>query len=80
MELISGLDRSLREWGKKNLFLALERWRSRIWYRCAYLANRGYKLQAAIQENLSEALLEGLNPKLNAYLYEEDVNKSREGK
>jgi len=63
------LSKSLEEWGRQQVFLALERWRSRVYYRCAWLANRGNKLQASIEENLSRDLLHGLNSKLHKYLY-----------
>ena len=66
-----GLDKALKEWGTKQLFLALERRRARLEIRFAWLANKGFGLQASIEANLSTALLEGLNPNLHKYLYDD---------
>jgi len=66
------LSKSLEEWGRQRVFLLLEHWRSRVCYRCAWLANKGRQIQADIEEDLSEALLMGLNPKLHEYLCEKE--------
>jgi len=66
------LNKSIKEWGRKQLFLALERRRAKLEMRFAWLANKGRKLQASIEANLSNVLLWELNPNLPKYLFEED--------
>ena len=69
-----GLDRSLREWGKQKIIEAIWVRQVGLTYRCARLAQKGEKVQARIEGNLSQALLDGLNPHLNTYLYGEEKN------
>jgi len=72
MGLIKKLDRSLREWGRKKIIEAIWVWQIDVAYRCTKLARKGEKVQARIEDNLSQALLDGLNPHLNTYLYGEE--------
>jgi len=67
------LDRSLKEWGRKKLSLALKRRDAKLKLRYARLRLFGYTTEAKIEERLSYALLVGLNPNLEKYLYKEEV-------
>lgn len=78
--LIKELDRSLRKWGRDKIIEAIWVWQIDLTYRCARLAQKGKKVQARIEGNLSQALLDGLNPHLNTYLYGEEKNGANKRK